>query len=146
MVLSIFWTGTWLRQWYITSWILALLVAILANHTNRTIKRRYRLELELDLKDEGVFDTSPTSLVINCYVTLRLVFIHVRQLTVCDPGNITHRQAVAFLPVPRMDRLCVYSEGLCINIIQCCFILDSHPCHQYHGSIYTYSPYRRPSV
>jgi len=52
MVLSIFWTGTWLRQWYISSWIFALVVAGLASHTNYIVKRRYRLEHELDLKDE----------------------------------------------------------------------------------------------
>jgi hypothetical protein len=54
MVLSIFWTGTWLRQWYIISWVLALAIAALAAHTHRIVKMRYRLENELDLKDEGM--------------------------------------------------------------------------------------------
>jgi len=61
MVLSTFWTGTWLRQWYYTSWILAVAVAILAIETSRTIKRRYRLEYELDTKEE-VFVHTPFSL------------------------------------------------------------------------------------
>jgi len=52
MVLSTFWTGTWLRQWYFTSWVFALVVSALAAHTHRIVKSRYRLENELDVKDE----------------------------------------------------------------------------------------------
>ena len=63
MVFSIFWTGTWLRQWYICAWIFALVVAGLANHTNYIVKRRYRLELELDLKDECKFSPSSRFLI-----------------------------------------------------------------------------------
>jgi len=54
MVLSIFWTGLWLRQLYVWSWIFSIAVVVLAVHTNRVIKRRYRLENELDLTDESM--------------------------------------------------------------------------------------------
>ena len=58
MVLSIFWIGTWLKQWYTPSWIFSLVLAVLADHTNRIVKRRYRLEYELNFNDEGVFTAS----------------------------------------------------------------------------------------
>jgi len=52
MVLSTFWTGLWLRQLYVWSWLFAIGVVVLSVHTNRIVKRRYRLENEIDVKDE----------------------------------------------------------------------------------------------
>ncbi|KIJ42417.1 hypothetical protein M422DRAFT_48255 [Sphaerobolus stellatus SS14] len=61
MVLSTVWTGTWLRQWYVWSWLFSIAVTGLAIHTNRVVKRNYRLENELDVKDE-IFIHVPFSL------------------------------------------------------------------------------------
>ncbi|KAF8484306.1 hypothetical protein JB92DRAFT_1599467 [Gautieria morchelliformis] len=52
MVSSTLWIGAWLKKSYIASWICSLVVAVLADHTNRIVRRRYRLEYELNFKDE----------------------------------------------------------------------------------------------
>ena len=41
------------------SWIFALVLAVLADNTNRIVKRRYRLEYELNTNDECAFTSVP---------------------------------------------------------------------------------------
>jgi hypothetical protein len=55
-------------------------VAVLSTYTNRVIRRRYRLELKLDLQDEGAFAISPPSLVTDYHPPIFPAFIHVSHL------------------------------------------------------------------